>query len=62
MGDKFRRVSGLHRAEHKTFPAGYPWSITPGIDHGSYGPTLRYGQIKKKGPREMRERGDDVPM
>jgi hypothetical protein len=29
MGDKFRRVSGLHRAEHKTFPAGYPWSITP---------------------------------
>ena len=22
MGDKFRRVSGLHRAEYKTFPAG----------------------------------------
>jgi hypothetical protein len=30
MGDKFSRVSGLHHAEHKTFPAGYPWSITPG--------------------------------
>lgn len=30
MGDKFRRVSGLYDAEHKTFPAGYPWSITPG--------------------------------
>src|ERR1700682_404658 len=30
MGNKFRRVSGLHLAEHKTFPAGYPWSITPG--------------------------------
>jgi hypothetical protein len=29
MGDKFSRVSGLHYAEHKTFPAGYPWSITP---------------------------------
>jgi hypothetical protein len=22
MGDKFSRVSGLHHAEHKTFPGG----------------------------------------